>query len=61
MVLVIWALKPTSTWNIILAIIIGMSVYFFILFILKGFEKQEIKTIAYAAGFGRLYDKIFLK
>jgi len=59
MVLVIWALKPTSTWNIILAITIGIIVYFFVLFILKGFEKQEIKTIIQVAGLETVYEKIF--
>ena len=58
MTLIIWMLKPADILTVLLSIGIGIIIYFFILFILKGFTKQELKTIAYAIGLGRIYEKI---
>ena len=61
MTLIIWIFKPVDILTVLISIVIGIIVYFFVLFILKGIEKQEVKTIVYAFGLGRLYEKIFSK
>jgi len=58
MMLIIWILKPGDILTVLLSIVIGIIVYFSILFILKGFGKGELKTIAKAIGMEKLYDKI---
>jgi len=45
MVLIIWLLNPLDIFRVILSLLLGIIVYFFVLFLIKGIDKQEIKTI----------------
>jgi len=58
MALVIWFIQPAEIWEVILSITIGIIVYFIMLFILKGFRKEELRTIIKVVGLERIL-KIF--
>ncbi len=54
MVLIIWFINPVGIIEVIISIIAGFIIYIFMLFILKGFSKKELKTIIEVFGFNKL-------
>ena len=58
MVFVIWMLSPIGAVVILLTVGIGAIVYFPVLFLLKGFEKEELKIISEIIGLGRMYERL---
>jgi O-antigen/teichoic acid export membrane protein len=45
MAAVIWVIKPAGVLEIILSIILGIIIYFSVLFLLRGFNRTELKFI----------------
>ena len=58
MIFVIRALNPIGAVMILLAVGIGAIVYFCVLFVLKGFEREELKVISEIVGLGRVYERL---
>lgn len=50
MTLAIWAFNPIGTVNILLSVVIGVIIYFGMLFLLRGFNKEELKIISQIVG-----------
>ena len=61
MTLTIWALSPTGVVEILLSIAIGVIFYFGVLFLLKGFKREELRLISEALGLKRLYEILMRK
>jgi O-antigen/teichoic acid export membrane protein len=58
MTLVISFIDPTSRIEVILSLVVGIIVYFCMLYILRGFSKNELKTIMGIIGLEQLYYKL---
>jgi len=58
---IIWILNPITIGMIILSILIGVIVYFGLLLLLKGFGKEELKTLFQTFGLEKLYNKLIQK
>jgi O-antigen/teichoic acid export membrane protein len=58
MIFAIWMLNPIGAITILLTIGIGAIVYFCMLFLLKGFKREELKIISEIVGLGRMYEKL---
>jgi O-antigen/teichoic acid export membrane protein len=54
---IIFILSPTSVFMMVVSIGIGVVIYFSLLFLLKGFEKNELKAISEVMGLRKLYKK----
>ncbi|MBA7507591.1 hypothetical protein ES706_06311 [subsurface metagenome] len=49
----IWAFSPVGIVKILLAIVIGIIIYFAVLFLLRGFKREELRVISKALGLRR--------
>lgn len=58
MIFIIWALSPSGAVMILLTVGIGAIVYFCVLFVLKGFKREELEFISEIIGLGRLYERL---
>ena len=58
MVFIIWMLNPIGAVMILLTVGIGAIVYFPVLFLLKGFKREELKIISEIIGLGRIYERL---
>jgi len=58
MVFIIWMLNPIGAVMILLTVGIVAIVYFCVLFLLKGFEKEELKIISEIIGLGGIYERL---
>lgn len=55
---IICVLSPIGAVMIMLTVGIGAIVYFCVLFLLKGFKREELKIISEIIGLGRIYGKL---
>lgn len=39
----LWFFQPTQIWQVVLSIFLGAAIYFLVLFLIKGFSRQEIE------------------
>ena len=58
MTLAIWAFSPVGIVKILLAVVIGIIIYFAVLLLLKGFKREELKVISKTLGLRKLYEKL---
>jgi len=58
MTLVIWAINPVGAVEIVLSIAIGAVVYFAVLFLLRGFKREESRIISKTLGLKRVHEKL---
>lgn len=58
MTLAIWAFSPVGAVRIVLSIVIGAVVYFAMLFLLRGFKREELRVITKTLGLKRLYERL---
>jgi O-antigen/teichoic acid export membrane protein len=61
MVLGIWIFNPVDIFGMIISVIIGIFIYFCLLFIQKSFGKGELQSIFKILGLRKLYEKIFIR
>jgi len=55
---IIWMLNPIGTIKILASIGLGVIAYFSLLFLFKGFGKEELKTIKEITGLKRLHKRL---
>jgi|WetSurMetagenome_2_1015567.scaffolds.fasta_scaffold00621_19 O-antigen/teichoic acid export membrane protein len=60
MTVCIWIFNPIDITGIIISIIMGIFVYFCLLFLQKGFRNGEIRSIFEIFGFKKFYEKIVI-
>jgi O-antigen/teichoic acid export membrane protein len=58
MILVIYLFEPTGIIKILLSIGIGAIIYFGMLYLLKGFEKKELKIISEVLKLDKIYERL---
>jgi len=58
MTICIWLINPINIHELIISIIMGFIIYFCLLLILRGFKKDELRTIFDTVGLKKIYTKI---
>jgi len=55
MTLCIWIFNPVGIIGILASIIMGSAIYLILVFLLRGFKKQELRTLFSTIGLGVIY------
>jgi len=57
----IWVFNPDGVIKILASVVMGAVIYFSLLFIMRGFEKEELKTIVEIIGLEKIHKKLIKK